>query len=603
MIFLSRSVLTLLIASSISWMGISPVADLLANETKPTSQGHSEDSFQYAVISLDGTLIDGAPPPIPLGGREKTLHGFIQRIDQAADDEKLDGVIFKIRSPSIGRAKIAEIRSAIGRLRNSGKKVFADLEMATTSEYVIASACDEIVMPPAGSLMVTGVRIEVTFYRDMLDKIGAKADILQVGDFKGAGETFTRSEMSPELKMQYESLAVDFFDQLTSHIATDRNLSKERVEQLIDEGLFMADSAKKNKLIDRVAYPSDWQQFLRQGDPQRKVNLLEKYGEKQTDNDFSGFAGMIKFMNLLMGQQKENTSDKTPQIAIVYVNGAIVPGKSSNSLMGNRVVGSQTIVDAIQAAEKESRVKAIVVRVDSPGGSALASDLIWHSIRKCKKPVIASMGDVAASGGYYVSMGAKKVFAEEGTLTGSIGVVGGKVALQDTLLKLGVTTDVVSRGDNSGIFSILKPFTENERATLAAMMESIYLQFVTKAATSRKMNLKQMRPLAEGKVYTGRQAKKIGLVDELGGLHDALRAARKASGLAVDEKVKLWMLPKQQSFFEELLGSPALDTQLFGTRLRTLPKSWMQYLAEAETLAQVFRYPVNALLPCVIRIE
>jgi protease-4 len=475
--------------------------------------------------------------------------------------------------------------------------------MATTSDYLLACACDEIVMPPAGSLMVTGVRIEVTFYKEMLDKIGAKADILQVGDFKGAGETFTRSEMSPELKKQYESLATDFFDQLTTNIASDRNLSRERVLQLIDDGLFMADDAKKHKLIDRLAYQNEWKDFLQKGDSEQEIRLLDNYGQKQIDTDFSGFAGMIKFMNLLMGQQNPSASGTDPQIAVVYVVGAIVPGKSSNTIMGSKVVGSETIIKAMKAAEEEDRVKAIVVRVDSPGGSALASDLIWNTIRNSKKPVVASMGDVAASGGYYVSMGAKEVFAEGGTLTGSIGVVGGKVALQDTLLKLGITTDVVSRGKNSGIFSILKPFTDSERAALGAMMQNIYLQFTTKAALSRNMDLKQMQPLAEGKVYTGRQAKKIGLVDNLGGLHDAVLAAKKAGGLEIDQKVDLLLLPKPQSFLEELFGSQSFQTRVPAAVLEKFSSQWTHYLAEAEILALLFRHPVQTMLPYLIKVE
>ena len=601
--FFQCSLLIVFYALSTAFSASHLQSAVAAEQKKPKVQAAANKPLQYALFSIDGALPESAQAAVPLGGIETTLHRLIKRIDKSASDDQIRGIILKIRSPSIGRAKIAEIRAAIGRARKSGKKVYADLEMATTSDYLIASACDEIVMPPAGSLMVTGVRIEVTFYKEMLDKIGAKADILQVGDFKGAGETFTRSEMSPELKKQYESLATDFFDQLTTNIASDRNLSKERVAQLINEGLFMAGDAEKHKLIDRVAYQNDWKKFLPQGDSQREIRLLDKYGEKEIDNDFSGFAGMIKFMNLMMGQKNQNASGTSPQIAVVYVNGAIVPGKSSNTLMGNKVVGSETIIKALKTAEEEDRVRAIVVRVNSPGGSALASDLIWNTIRNSKKPIIASMGDVAASGGYYVSMGANKIFAEEGTLTGSIGVVGGKVALQDTLLKLGVTTDVVSRGKNSGVFSILQPFTENERAALAAMMENIYLQFITKAAASRNMDLKQMRPLAEGKVYTGRQAKKIGLIDDLGGLHAAVLAAKKASGLAADEKVNLLLLPKPKSFLEELFGSQSLDTRLSGTALEKVSSQWTQYLAEAEVLANLFQHPVNTVLPYLIKID
>ena len=601
--FFQRSVLVVICTLSVATCGIDPHSAGAAEQKKLVAKKSATKPLQYALFSIDGALPESAQPPVPLGKLETTLHNLIKRIDKSATDDQITGIILKIRSPSIGRAKIDAIRAAIGRVRKAGKKVYADLEMATTSDYLLACACDEIVMPPAGSLMVTGVRIEVTFYKEMLDKIGAKADILQVGDFKGAGETFTRSEMSPELKKQYESLATDFFDQLATNIASDRNLSRERVLQLIDDGLFMAADAKKHKLIDRLAYQNEWKDFLQKGDSEQEIRLLDNYGQKQIDTDFSGFAGMIKFMNLLMGQQNQSASGTDPQIAVVYVVGAIVPGKSSNTIMGSKVVGSETIIKAMKAAEEEDRVKAIVVRVDSPGGSALASDLIWNTIRNSKKPVIASMGDVAASGGYYVSMGAKEVFAEGGTLTGSIGVVGGKVALQDTLLKLGITTDVVSRGKNSGIFSILKPFTDNERTALGAMMQNIYLQFITKAALSRNMDLKQMQPLAEGKVYTGRQAKKLGLVDNLGGLHDAVLAAKKAGGLEIDQKVDLLLLPKPQSFLEELFGSQSFQTRVPAAVLENFSSQWTHYLGEAEILALLFRHPVHTMLPYLIKVE
>ena len=570
----------------------------------PDQKAETSEKLRFAVLSVKGQLNEGAEAAVPFGGSQTNLGKLIKRIDQAAADDELVGLILKIRSPSIGRAKIDELRTAIKRVRDAKKKVYADLQMATTSDYLIASACDEIVMPPAASLIVTGVRIEVTFYKEMLQKIGAKADIMQVGDFKGAGETYTRSEMSPELKKQYESLATDFYDQILTTIARDRNLPRERVIELIDKGLYMAGDAKQKGLIDRVAYQTDWDTFLKKtASTDGEVELLDRYGEKQIDTDFSGFAGMMKFMNLLMGQSKKTKSTAEPQIAVVYVVGAIVPGKSTNTLMGNSIVGSETIITAIRSAEKNERVKAIVLRVDSPGGSALASDLIWNEIRKCEKPVIASMGDVAASGGYYVAMGAKQIFADEGTLTGSIGVVGGKVALEDTFHKLGITTDIVSRGKNSGVFSLLQPFSESERQALGAMMKNIYKQFVSKAALSRGMDQKQMDPLAEGKVYTGRQAKTLGLVDELGGLHEAILAAKKSAGLKAEDQIDLLPLPRRKTFFEELLDTESINTQSPQISLKNISLPWTQLLAEVEILSLVFRHPVQTILPCQISIH
>ena len=259
--------------------------------------------------------------------------------------------------------------------------------------------------------------------------------------------------------------------------------------------------------------------------------FVKNYGKKEVDTDFSGPMGFFKLMQTMMGGESSTSERKGKKIAVVYCLGPIVTGKSESGFMGEESMGSTTIIEALRKANEDKNVVAIVLRVDSPGGSALASDLIWHETQVIKKPIVASMGDVAASGGYYISMGAKKIFAAPSTITGSIGVVGGKMALTGLFDKVGITTETIERGKNSGIFSSSGKFTDSQREVVKKMMEDMYDQFTSKAAKGRKMPVDKLRKLAGGRVYSGRQAKENGLVDELGTLHDAVAEAKKLAGL------------------------------------------------------------------------
>lgn len=565
--------------------------------TGKNTEKNTETKFRIALFPIKGSFPETGDQGGPFGEMETTLNGLLHRIAKATKDKEISGIILTIRNPSIGRGKVNELREAISRARKAGMKVYADLEMGTATDYLIACRCDEIVMPPSGSLLITGVRAEINFYKDLLAKIGAKADILQVGDFKGAGEPFVRSSMSPELRKQYESIIGDLYEQLVSNIAKDRAIDSQRVQDLLDRGLFMAEDAKKSGLIDRIGYEDQFKAAILPEGKANQVTIVRNYGKKKMDTDFSGFAGMMKLMNLLMNDSSKSSRSRGEKIALIYAVGVIVNGESKLSLLGGQIVGADTVIKALKKAEQDDEVKAIVLRVDSPGGSALASDLIWHQIRQCKKPVIASMGDIAASGGYYIAMGARKILAQPGTLTGSIGVIGGKIAFGETFQKLGVTTDIVSRGKNSGLFSIITPYTTSEHDAMRKMMQEIYRQFTTKAAQSRKMELAKMQQLAEGKVYTGRQAKQLGLIDEVGTLHDAILAAKKSAGLPADKEMELLILPKPKSFLEQILSSQSLETGAQGTSLRKLAPDWTATLAELEILQHLFRQPVNAMLP------
>ena len=551
-----------------------------------------------ASLTLESSYPEGPGQAGIFGELELNLHKVVERLDKIAKDDKVVGVILKLRNPDIGRGKIDELRAAISRVRKAGKKVYADIEMTMSNEYMLACACDEIIMPPSGMLSIPGVRFEMTYFKELLDKLGVQAEMMQVGDYKGAAEPVTRTEMSPEFRKQIESLVDDYYEQMVNSISEDRKLDKAKVKELIDHAIFTPERAKKEKLIDRVGYEDEIRDQLKQQLKADELSIVKDYGKPEIDTDFSGITGMMKFMELIMGGGQSARASKNKKVAIIYAVGMIVPGESSSGLFAE-VLGSETIVKALRKAEEDKNVVAIVLRVDSPGGSALASDLIWREVTRIEKPIVASMGDTAASGGYYISMGADRIFAEPGTLTGSIGVVGGKMSVRGLMNKVGVNPQVVARGQNSGWLSMTEPFSESERKAWKEMMTEIYEQFTTKAAKGRSMEVARLQELAQGKLYSGRMALEVKLVDELGTLDDAVAEAKKLGGLKAEEKAELLILPEPKNFFEELFGGPSLES-----RVRAAVPEVADQLGELGAIRKLFAEPAAAtVMPFQVKIK
>lgn len=562
-----------------------------------------------AHIRLAGDLEEKPPSSDPLtGSLSETLRTKLERLKKAQDDKDVQAVFLEFDGLGIGWGKLDELTQAIAKLRKAGKKVYAYAESGEAKDYLAALACDEVCLPESSWLMLTGMRIEVSFYKDLFEKIGVQADMLQMGDFKGAAEPYTRTSLSEANRKQLTSVLDDRFDHgLVGRIAEARKkqgLTPAKVKKLIDGGPYSATAAKKAGLIDHVNYFEDFQKKIEKGLKADNVKLVKNYAQKKADEiDFSSPFAILK----LLSPPKPTTSNK-PKIAVIYATGAIMTGKGGSSLMGGDVVGSDTMIKAIQQAEADKTVKAIVLRVDSPGGSALASDLIWNELVKCKKPVIASMSDVAASGGYYISAGAKKIYAEPGTLTGSIGVVGGKLATGGVWDKVGIKTEVISRGAHSGILSSTEPFSKSERETFRALMAETYDQFLTKSLKGReragkKMTRDELEKLAGGRIWTGRQAKENGLVDELGTLDDAIAEAKKMAGVA-GEELELLQLPKARSLLDTLLDSKS-DARLGAVQLKALDvvPGLKEKLRPVEGLLQLRGEPVWAVMPYRVEVK
>ena len=508
----------------------------------------------WAKLTLKGTYPEGPSLPGLFGEVQETFGALLARIEKAEKDEDVSGLILNIQSPTLGWSQVNTLSQAIDRLQSKGKKVLAYLDSATTMDYLVATTCDQIVVPESGMLMLIGLRAEVTFYKNLFDKLGVEADMLRVGEFKSAAEPYTRTEMSEPFRREMEEIIDDYYRQIVEGVAKGRGLDPKKVQELIDNGPHSAADAKAAGLIDLVAYEDQIRDLIKEGKPNLDLTVTDNYGKKKIDTDFSGMTGMIKMMNLLMGVEPTQRRSSTSKVAIIYANGAIMTGESTAGILGGETLGSDTLVKAIRKADSDKSVKAIVLRVNSPGGSALASDLIWRALEKVEKPFVVSMGDVAGSGGYYIAMGADRIFAEPGTLTGSIGVVGGKFGLQGLFEKVGVTTDVIARGKNSGVMSMLDGFTETERTAMQKMLNDIYKQFTEKAAAGRKMEYDKLEALARGRVYTGAMALKIGLVDELGTLEDAVQHAAELAKLDTSKPIERLVLPKPKSPLEELFG-------------------------------------------------
>ncbi len=585
--------------------------DAKEDEEKDKSKDESDSTdakpraakkVRLAHIVLEGSLPESPGEFSLFGDLGIDLRKNIARLEKAADDKEIGGIVLVIEA-DLGYGKVNELRDAVKRVQAKGKKVYALLESAMGSQYVLAAACDEIVLPESGEIVIPGIRAEFAFYKDMLAKLGIEADMMHVGDYKGAAEPYTRDSLSEPVRKNMTALIDDLYDDMLSNIASDRDLKVEEVREAVDQGMLMAKDAKAAGLIDRIAYADEFRDVLADEYNAEKLVFVENYAKTKIDADFSGPMGMMKlFETVFSGPGSKSGSGGASKLALIYCVGPIMSGESQSSLFGDTVMGSTTIVEALQAADKDDDVKAIVMRVDSPGGSALASDLIWRQTQKIKKPIVVSMGDVAGSGGYYISMGADRIYAEPGTITGSIGVVGGKLAMKGLYNWIGMDTESIARGKNSGIFSSTEKFSDSEREVIEGYMKEIYGQFTAKAAKGRGMNVADLEKLAGGQVYTGRVAKRNGLIDEVGTLRDAIQAAKRLAGLDPDQKYELKMLPEAKNPLEELFGGGSRGEK--ETRLGAAAAGLLQIAPElrgplrhAAMLQQVMRDPVALMMP------
>jgi protease-4 len=481
-----------------------------------------------------------------------TLKDLVAKLRKVQKDDSVKAVVVLHEGGSIGSAQTEELRQAMAGLRAAGKDVYSHSDSMTMRDYVLLSGASRLSVVPTGDLWVTGLYGEAPYLRGLLDKLNIQPDFLTCGSYKSAAEIFMRDGPSPEAEKMQNWLLDSQFDTFVSLIAKGRGVEPSKVKEWIDGGPYSAEKAKTAGLIDAAEQRQDFEKFLKEKYG-RDVVFDKKYGVKQPPKiDFNNPFAMFKIMGELLGEGKKPAS-KTKAVGIVYVDGAITIGGGAPSPFGASGAQAVDLRRALDEAARDDSIKAVVLRIDSPGGSAVASEIILDATRrvKAKKPFVVSMGDVAGSGGYYVACASDVIFADSATITGSIGVVSGKLATNGMFKKFGITFKAYQRGANAGMLSSGDVFTKTERERMQAYMNEIYEVFKGHVVAIRGNKLKKpIDELAGGRVYTGRQALELGLVDKIGTLQDAIEFAAEQAKLAhYDVRV----VPEPKNFIEKLM--------------------------------------------------
>ncbi|EIE22855.1 protease IV with duplicated peptidase family U7 domain-containing protein [Coccomyxa subellipsoidea C-169] len=449
-------------------------------------------------------------------------------LKKAAYDPRVSGVLFKISPLSAGWAKLQEIRQYIDFFRQSGKYSIAYMAAGGEKEFYVASACQEVYVPPSGSLSLRGLAVSGTFLRTALEKVGVDPNIIRIGKYKSAGDQLLRKDMSEAQREQLTAILEDIYEGFTQGIAQSRGKTTQEAEEMLDEGIFKMERYVESGWLTGLKYEDEILADLEKR-TESKPNKLKAVGLKKYSSVSPTAFGMV-------GRKR---------IAVIRAAGAIVGG-SGGRTSGN--ITSEDLIAQIRLVAENKAFVGLVLRVDSPGGDALASDLIWRELRVLaeKKPVIASMGDVAASGGYYLSMAARKVVAEQLTITGSIGVITGKFSLEGLYNKVGYAKEVISKGRYAELLADNRGFSEEEDKYFAEQAQYAYESFRNKAALSRGLPIETMQEVAQGRVWSGKRALEVGLVDALGGLSRAVAIAKRELAIPDGEAVALVELSREQ---------------------------------------------------------
>jgi len=464
----------------------------------------------------------------PAGGGLGLLE-LLQTLSAASRDADVRGVLVELEGGVGGWSRRQALRRGLVELKQAGKPVVVYADALDTGDLFLASAASTLWIAPSGALHLTGLRLESLFLRGFLDRLDVEADVVRVGSHKGAAETFTRETMSPEQREQMETLLDDLFSGLVDALADGRRIAPERVRALVDEGLFPAKAAEAAGLVDGTRYPDELAAAVNELAPASREKPLD------AATYYARRVGGPGWLPLLR---------EPPRVAYIVARGAIRRGR------GLRGITTEAMRTLLRRVREDERVRGVVLRLESPGGDGLASDLIWRelSLVAREKPLVVSMGDVAASGGYYLAAAASSVLAEAGTLTGSIGVVGGKVNLAGLYDRLGVRREALERGAKAGLFSEARGFTAGERSAVRAEMESVYETFVARVAEGRKLAPEAVERAAQGRLWSGARAQGLGLVDALGGPLEALREVMRRAGLGEHERVVVDVHPRLPRF-------------------------------------------------------
>ena len=449
-------------------------------------------------------------------GERSSLYDIEAALRRASDDRNIDGVLLDLAEVRIGWSKAESLHRAMRDVRASGKATLVFLAGTDNATYMLASACESVVLAPAALLSLQSLSSDSLFFKDFLGEVGVSPEIDAVGEFKSAGETLERRESSDAHRAETESILEDLTSQFVALVAGGRTMPAAAVAAAIASGPLLPDDAKKLGLVDHVEHRDFCKSYL-----EEKLGCVPRYVAHWR---YIAPPGLLR----------RALRWRRPQVVVVHACGVLTSGENRHSPSGTTTVGARALTEILASLRERRRVRAIVVRIDSPGGGAVASDVIHRELCLIakEKPVVVSMGDIAASGGYYIAAAAGTVLAEGTSLTGSIGVIGGKLVFKRLLDRLGIARESVSLGANAGMFSPLRSFTEDERARHREHLEHFYrAKFLPVVAEGRKLTLEQADQAGRGRVWTGRQGRDVGLVDDLGGLHDAIELAHEKANL------------------------------------------------------------------------
>jgi protease-4 len=495
---------------------------------------------QTAPLILELDLTDGiaeGPVTDPLSAiisrRKMRLSDVIEGLRRARQDDRVRALVVKVGGGRIGLARMQEIREAVAGFRESGKLTVAWSE--TFGEfthgnmpYYLATAFDRIYLQPSGSLGLTGVAVEQLFLHDALAKIGVGYQSAKRHEYKSATDSLTERGFTGPTREALERLAVSVAEQITAAIAERRGKTPEEARALLDRGPFLAADALAEGLVDALAYRDEvYTDVRKEAGPDAILQYVARYQRS----------------HVLAQRARKLPNPRERFVAVIYASGPIKQGRGSRGPLGGSSIGSDTLAAALRSATSDEHVRAVLLRVNSPGGSPIASDTIWREVvrtRAAGKPVVVSMSDVAASGGYYIAMAADVIVAQPGTLTGSIGVIAGKPVLEEAFERVGITTDSVSVGSGATMFAPTHPFSEEEWRRINTWLDALYRDFTEKVASGRRMTLERVHELARGRVWTGADAAQNGLVDELGGMTAAADIARRRAGLPADAPLRVF---------------------------------------------------------------
>lgn len=493
-------------------------------------------------------------------GYEPVLHDYLETIDSAARDPRISGIVVRIGALQTGWAKIEEIRSHLIAFQKSGKPSICYLgyDGVGNPEYFLATGCSQIWLVPTVQVGVRGMMAETLFLRGTLDKLKVVPEFYHIAEYKTAGNTFTEKKFTPPHKEEVESLLHSTYDEYIAGVASARHIDPARFEQIVNRGPLLTRDAVDSRIVDRLGYWDQVSAYFRHGRRHWNPISVEQY-------------------------RSYVPSPSGPTIAIVHATGDIVSGSSQDSPSGGFIMGGDTIASELRDVRQNPAVKAIVLRIDSGGGSVAGSEVIRREVELANdvKPVVVSMSDVAASGGYWIATPARKIVADPDTITGSIGVLIGKFNISGLYAMLGMSTDYVSTSPNATIFSDQQNFTPAQQALIQKSLDETYARFTGGVASGRHLSIDAVDKIAKGRVWSGAQAKQLGLVDELGGLDTAIAVAKQLSHIPAGTQVHIIRYPQTKTFWQLLMEH---EENLSESASTSIHAAWREILNNSGTI-------------------